>query len=88
MYSDLFKNFYSPIIIGDHGVQTKTYTTMMTNSCNGLRTYDEMVNNAIPTGDGRYTTAKDVEAFFASLAEDFFPKGKAWPPRDPVLVAA
>ena len=25
-----------------------------------------------------YTTAKDVEAFFASLVDDFFPKGKAW----------
>ena len=54
---------------------------MKTNSCTGLRTYGKMVKNAIPTGYGRYTTAKDVEAFFASLAEDFFPKGKAWPER-------
>ena len=61
---------------------------MKTTYCTGLRTYGQTVKNAIPTGDGRYTTAEDVMAFFASVMEDFFPKGKTQKMEHPDSMAA
>lgn len=36
-----------------------------------LKTYEEPMNNAIRTGDGRYTTMEDAQDFLSSLLDDF-----------------
>lgn len=44
---------------------------MKKNLCTALKTYEYPMNNAIRTGDGRYTTVEDVQAFLFSLRDDF-----------------
>ena len=61
---------------------------MKTTYCTGLKTYVQPGNNAFPTGEGDYTTAEDVLAFFASVMEDFFPKGKTEKMEHPDSMAA
>lgn len=44
---------------------------MKKNCCTALRTYEYPMNNAIRTGDGRYTTVEDAQEFLSSLLDDF-----------------
>lgn len=61
---------------------------MKTTYCTELRTYGQTVKDAIPTGDGRFTTVEDVMAFFASVEDDFFPRGKTQKLEHPDSMAA
>ena len=44
---------------------------MKENYCTALKTYEYPMNNAIRTGDGRYTMVEDAQAFLFSLRDDF-----------------